>query len=219
MVWQAPAFLIESARTFPFRQAKSNAGVVVVTLETELGNITIGVDTNNAPITAANFLKYVDEGFYNGGEFHRVIRPDNEVRHDAPIEVIQARINPTRRNEGFAPIRLERTTTTGLKHLNGTVSMARDVTPTRPGPDTATSGIFICIGDQPSLDDGGNRAPDKLGFAAFGRVLEGMDVVKKIQARPTPGSTPATNLAAKGQTLVPTVKIIRAYRNTNFRPN
>ena len=192
--------------------SSSAAAPVVVVFETELGNIEISVDPQQAPITAANFLKYVDQGFYDGGEFHRAIRPDNEVRSDAPIQVVQARINPARASEGFPPIPLERTSITGLKHLDGTVSMARDVTPTRSGPDTATSGFFICIGDQPSLDDGGQRAPDKLGFAAFGKVVSGMDVARKIQEKPTPKDAPATKLAAKGQTLVPTVKIIRAHR-------
>jgi peptidyl-prolyl cis-trans isomerase A (cyclophilin A) len=90
--------------------------------------------------------------------------------------------------------------------------MARDVTPTAPGPDTATSGIFICIGDQPVLDFGGGRSPDSQGFAAFARVIDGMDVVRRIQMAPTPRGTPATNIAAAGQTLVPTIKITRAYR-------
>src|SRR5438034_6273293 len=133
-----------------------------------MGVITIEVAAAHAPITAGNFLKYVDGGFYDGGEFHRAVRPDNEVRPDVPIQVIQARINPEKTARPFAPIRLERTSETGLKHLNGTVSMARDVTPARPGPDTATSDFFISIGDQPLLDDGGKRSPDGLGFAAFG---------------------------------------------------
>jgi peptidyl-prolyl cis-trans isomerase A (cyclophilin A) len=184
----------------------------VVQLETEMGVITIEVDTAHAPVTAANFLKYVDGGFYDGGEFHRAVRPDNEVRPDVPIQVIQARINLKKAEQSFAPIPLERTSVTGLRHLNGTVSMARDVTPTRPGPDTATSDFFISIGDQPLLDDGGKRSPDGLGFAAFGRVVAGMDVVLRIQAGRTPASTPATKLAGQGQTLVPAVAIRRARR-------
>jgi peptidyl-prolyl cis-trans isomerase A (cyclophilin A) len=184
----------------------------VVVLETELGNVMIEVDTVHAPVTAANFLKYVDGGFYNGGEFHRAVRPDNEVRKDAPIQVIQFRINYARKGEELAPIPVERTSVTGLKHMNGTVSMARDVTPTRPGPVTATSDVFIAIGDQPNLDDTGNRSPDGEGFAAFGRVIDGMEVVKKIQMSPTPKRTPATSRSGPGQTLAPTIKIIRAYR-------
>ncbi|MBI3721615.1 MAG: peptidylprolyl isomerase, partial [Fimbriimonas ginsengisoli] len=84
-------------------------------------------------------------------------------------------------DQDFAPIKLERTNETGILHLRGTISMARD------GPDTATSDFFICIGDQPSLDFGGKRNPDGQGFAAFGRVTKGMEVVKKIQTWPSLG--------------------------------
>src|ERR1035438_1583645 len=184
----------------------------VVVLETELGNIEIQINTGHAPITAANFLRYVDSGFYNGGEFHRAVRPDNEIRKDAPIQVVQARINPARLNEAFPPIPIETTDVTGLKHLDGTVSMARDVTLTRPGPNTATNQFFICIGDQPSLNREGNRSPDHMGFAAFGRVIEGMNVVRRIQTSPTPKDTPGSKFVAQGQSLVPTIKIGRAYR-------
>jgi peptidyl-prolyl cis-trans isomerase A (cyclophilin A) len=184
----------------------------VVVLETEVGVIAIEVDVERAPITSANFLRYIDAGLYAGGEFHRAVRPDNEVRADAPIQVVQARIDQARKDEGYGPIALERTRQTGLTHLDGTVSMARDVTPTAPGPDTATSGIFICIGDQPVLDFAGKRSPDGQGFAAFGRVVTGMDVVKKIQMSRIPRETPATNLAAAGQSLDPTIRILKAYR-------
>ena len=185
---------------------------VRVVFETELGKITFEVDTEHAPVTAANFLQYVDGGFYNGGEFHRSVRPDTEVRQDAPIQVIQARINPAREKDEFPPIPIERTDTTGLRHLDGTVSMARDVTPTSPGPNTATSRIFICVGDQPALNSDGNRSPDHQGFAAFGRVVKGMDVVRKIHDSPVAKDSPATKHSARGQTLQPTIKILRAYR-------
>lgn len=184
----------------------------IVVFETELGAITIEVDTAHAPVTAANFLKYVDAGLYNGGEFHRAVRPDNEPRTDAPIQVVQTRMDQTRKNKEFAPIPLERTNQTGLSHLNGTVSMARDVTATSPGPDTATSDVFISIGDQPVLNYQGGRSPDGQGFAAFGRVTAGMDVVKKIQMSSAPKGTPATSRAGPGQTLAPTIKIVKAYR-------
>jgi peptidyl-prolyl cis-trans isomerase A (cyclophilin A) len=183
----------------------------IVVLETEFGAITLEVDVRRAPKTAANFLAYVRQGFYDGGEFHRAVRPDNEPRKDAPIQVVQARINPARAGAEFPPIAIEPTSTTGLTHRNGTISMARDVTPTAPGPDTATSWFFITIGDQPVLDAGGGRSPDGHGFAAFGRVVEGMDIVKRIQMSPTPPGTAATNRAGAGQTLVPTIKIVRAY--------
>jgi peptidyl-prolyl cis-trans isomerase A (cyclophilin A) len=185
---------------------------VVVAIETEMGTIEIEVDARRAPITAANFLKYVDGGFYDGGDFHRTVRPDTEVRPDVPIQVVQARINQSRAANALAPIPLERTGGTGLKHVNGAVSMARDVTPQRPGPDTATSGFFICIGDQPILDEGGPRSPDALGFAVFGRVVAGMETVRKIHVAPVSKSSPATPIAGAGQTLDPLIKIRRAYR-------
>jgi peptidyl-prolyl cis-trans isomerase A (cyclophilin A) len=185
---------------------------VVVVLETDRGEITMEIDTIHAPVTAANFLRYVDGGFYNGGEFCRSVRPDNEIRKDAPIQVIQFRINEARRGDEFPPIPVERTSMTGLRHLDGTVSMARDVTPTRPGPVTATSDVFIAIGEQPGLDDTGNRSPDGHGFAAFGRVIAGADVVRTIHASPTHRDIPATPRAGPGQTLVPTVRIVRADR-------
>jgi len=187
------------------------AALPVVVLDTELGVITVEVDTTRAPRTAENFLRYVREGFYDGGEFHRAVRPDNEPRKDAPIQVVQARINPARGSAEYPPIAIERTSATGLTHKNGTVSMARDVTPTSPGPDTATRSFFITIGDTPVLDFQGGRSPDGQGFAAFGRVLEGMEVVRKIQMSPTPAGTPATNRAGPGQTLVPVIKIRKAY--------
>ena len=185
---------------------------VVVAIETDVGTIEIEVDVRRAPVTAANFLKYVDGGFYDGGEFHRSVRPDTEVRPDVPIQVVQARINQARAKDGFPPIRLERTGLTGLKHVNGAVSMARDVTPQRPGPDTATSGFFITIGDQPILDECGARSPDGWGFAVFGRVISGMETVRKIHMAPVDTSSAATPIAGAGQTLDPLIKIRRAYR-------
>jgi len=164
-------------------------------METEKGNIEIALDAEHAPATTANFLHYVDAGLYNGGVFHRTVKPDNQPDNLVKIEVIQGGINPARAKEDAAPIPLERTNKTGLKHLDGTISMAR------AGPNTATSDFFICIGDQPSLDYGGKRNPDGQGFAAFGHVTKGMDVVRAIQTAP-----------AQGQTLTPPIRILRVYR-------
>src|ERR1041385_6145469 len=163
-------------------------------IQTELGEIEAEIDTVHAPISAANFLKYVDGGHYDGGRFHRTVKlnPDNQPNNKIKIEVIQAGINPERRRESFPPIPLERTNKTGLTRKHGTLSMARN------GPDTATSDFSICIGDQPELDFGGQRNPDGQGFAAFGQVVKGMDVVKKIQAAP-----------AEGQSLRPPIKILK----------
>jgi peptidyl-prolyl cis-trans isomerase A (cyclophilin A) len=151
-----------------------------VIIKTELGDIEAEVDTIHAPVTAGNFLRYVDLGFYRFGRFHRTVRADNQPTDKVKIEVIQAGLDSLRVKD-FPPIKLERTKATGLRHKDGTLSMARD------GPDTATSDFFICIGDQPSLDFGGRRNPDGQGFAAFGRVVLGMDVVRKIQNAPSQG--------------------------------
>lgn len=176
---------------------------VRVRVQTELGDIVMEVDPIKAPITTANFLKYVDAGHYDGGVFHRTVKMDNQPESPVKIEVIQAGVNPARAKEGFPAIALERTTLTGIQHRDGVVSMARG------GPDSATSGWFICINDQPSLDFGGNRNPDGQGFGAFGRVVSGMDVVRKIQAAPS-SSTRTTN--AEAQRLTPPIKIIKVAR-------
>lgn len=174
------------------------AAPVLVVFETSLGAITIEVNVDKAPITAANFLKYVDGGLYNGGRFHRTVRPDTETRKDVPIEVVQASRAPrTTETPSFSPIALERTNMTGLTHVDGAVSMARGA------PDSAVADFFICIGPQPLLDFGGARNADGQGFAAFGRVVAGMDVVKKIQASTVSEGT---------QNLTPPIAILKATR-------
>jgi len=150
-----------------------------VVLHTQLGDIELELDAVHAPATVANFLRYVNGGFYAGGAFSRTVTMQNQPSNDIKIEVIQANINPARKAEAFPNIPLERTSVTGLHHLDGTISMGRSAS-----PDSAASEIFICIGDQPSLDFGGRRNPDGQGFAAFGQVVRGMDVVRKIQVSP-----------------------------------
>jgi peptidyl-prolyl cis-trans isomerase A (cyclophilin A) len=169
------------------------AQISMVTIQTELGNIEVEVDSVHAPLTAANFLRYVDAGYYEGGQFHRTVRPDNQPASKVKIEVIQAGPN---RKPGFAPIALERTSVTGLRHPDGAISMARG------GPDTANSDFFLCTGDQPPLDFGGLRNPDGQGFAAFGHVTKGMDIVRKSQALPV----------GEKQNLTPSVKILKISR-------
>jgi peptidyl-prolyl cis-trans isomerase A (cyclophilin A) len=165
-----------------------------VVIRTELGPIEVEIDSIHAPTTSANFLRYVDLGFYRFARFHRTVRADNQPDSKIKIAVIQGGLDSTRVKD-FPPIPLERTSKTHLHHRDGTISMARD------GPDTATSDFFICIGDQPELDYGGRRNPDGQGFAAFGRVMLGMEIVRKIQAAP-----------AKGQTLTPPVRILAIER-------
>jgi len=175
------------------QQRPSSPHVVV---QTELGDIEIEVDTAHAPGTAANFLKYVDARHYDGGTWHRTVKMDNQPDNQIKIEVIQAGVNPDRAKDGFPPIPLERTNKTGLLHKDGAVSMARGAA------DSATSGFFICINDQPSLDFGGMRNPDGQGFAAFGRVVRGMDVVRRIQQSPN----------TDAQKLTPPIKILAVIR-------
>jgi peptidyl-prolyl cis-trans isomerase A (cyclophilin A) len=187
-----PVFVLLAAALLAFGQTRP----VTVVIETSMGPIEADIDTIHAPKTAANFLKYVDATRYDGGLFHRAVKPDNQPNNIVKIEVIQG--GAAQGTPEFPAIPLERTSVTGLLHLDGTLSMARD------GPDTATSDFFICIGDQPSLDFGGKRNPDGQGFAAFGRVVKGMDVVRKIQSAPV-----------KEQALTPPVRILRIVRNPN----
>lgn len=158
----------------PLRAAET----VRVLMVTGLGEIEVELFPAQAPGTVLNFLRYVDRGFYDGGVFHRTVTPDNQPGQTIRIEVIQAGTNPARDAEDGPPIALERTRDTGLRHHDGAISMAR------LEPDSATSDFFICIGDQPELDFGGRRNPDGQGFAAFGRVIRGMEVVRAIQRAP-----------------------------------
>ena len=179
----------------PLLCAQAGAQTVRVRLETALGAFEVELDAARAPVTTANFLKYVDGGFYDGGQVHRSARLETQAASPVKIEVIQAGINPARRSDAFPAIPLERTSVTGVLHKDGVISMARS------GPDTATSDFFICIGDQPSLDFGGARNPDGQGFAAFGQVVSGMDVVRAIHRAP-----------AEGETLRPPVRLFEARR-------
>ncbi len=169
----------------------------LVRIHTELGVIEAELFADKAPATVANFLKYIDASRYTGGQFHRTVtlHPDNQPNNTVKIEVIQGGVNPAFTEKDWPAIALERTRDTGLKHLDGTLSMAR------AGVDTATSDFFVCIGAQPELDFGGKRNPDGQGFAAFGRVTQGLDIVKKIQTAP-----------AAGQKLTPPVRILKIER-------
>jgi peptidyl-prolyl cis-trans isomerase A (cyclophilin A) len=162
----------------------AESGEVVVGIETSVGTFYIAVDTKRAPISTANFLKYVDGKFYDGGRFHRATRPDNyeaKPPNRPMMNIIQGGIDPAKRSQGFPAIPLERTSVTGIKHVVGVVSMARGT------PDSATSDFFVLLDDQPSLDFGGLRFDDGQGGAAFGHVLAGLDVVRRIQQQPVDG--------------------------------
>ena len=169
-----------------------------VLIKTEMGDIRVEIFEKQAPITASNFLRYVDEGMFEGGTFYRTVTMENQPKDSVKIEVIQGGMALGRADErrGFAPIVHETTEGTGVFHEDGVISMARS----KQG--SATSEFFICIGDQPELDFGGKRNPDGQGFAAFGKVVEGMDVVRKIHRQ-----------TVEGQRLKPPVKILNIVRH------
>ena len=164
-------------------------------IKTELGNITVELYPEKASITVANFLKYVDGHLHDSSTFFRAVTLNNQPKDSIKIEVIQG--GDVDSVKDLAPIPLETTDKTGLRHKDGTISMARGK------PATATSSFFICINDQPELDHGGKRNKDGQGFAAFGKVVKGMDIVKKIQQL-YPG---------QGQYFKPPVYIISITRN------
>jgi len=146
-------------------------------IHTDRGDIGLALDVDSAPVTVCNFVRYAEAGRYRGGRFFRtVVAETNDNPH--PIDVIQAETDAGSDDPGFGPIPLERTRDTGLRHAAGVISMARD------GPDTATSSFFLVVEDTPALDFGGGRNPDGQGFAAFGMVTEGMELVRAIHVRP-----------------------------------
>ncbi|MCX6233890.1 MAG: peptidylprolyl isomerase [Bacteroidetes bacterium] len=167
-----------------------------VIIGTETGNIKVELYKDAAPVTVINFLKYVDDGLYKDITFYRVVRPDNTT-NPVSIDVIQGGLDEKMNVDSLPPILHESTNVTGILHKDGVISMARY------GPGTATSEFFICVGDQPALDFGGKRNPDGFGFAAFGKVIEGMDVVRKIYKGTTEGDF---------QRLVKPVRIIDIHR-------
>jgi len=145
-------------------------------VETALGSFVIAVDPKRAPITVANYLAHVDAGWLDGGSVYRIVTPSNQPPETAhKIEVVQWGMNlPDDQAPPRPPIAHETTAQTGLRHRDGTVSMARST------PGSATAEFFICIGDQPELDFGGRRNPDGQGFAAFGQIVAGHDTVRAL---------------------------------------
>ncbi|MBK6485453.1 MAG: peptidylprolyl isomerase [Gemmatimonadetes bacterium] len=154
-----------------------------VLIDTDAGPITVEINETAAPVTAANFMQYVTDARYDGGAFYRVVTMQNQPTSPIKIEVIQGGVDGDS-TKMLPPIAHETNDKTGLKHLDGTISMARGA------PGTAASEFFFCIGPQPDLDFGGMRNPDGQGFAAFGTVVEGMDVVRKIQQMPADSAPP-----------------------------
>jgi peptidyl-prolyl cis-trans isomerase A (cyclophilin A) len=148
-------------------------------METDYGSIQIEVFVRKAPITSRNFLRYVDEGRFDSAAFYRVVHLENQPNSAVKIQVIQGGLGFHEQPGALPPIAHETTETTGIAHRDGVISMARNE------PGTASSEIFICIENQPELDFGGRRNPDGQGFAAFGRVISGMEIVRQIQQLPS----------------------------------
>jgi peptidyl-prolyl cis-trans isomerase A (cyclophilin A) len=165
-----------------------------VRIETDSGAIVVQLAPDKAPVTVANFLRYVDEHRYDGGSFYRAVTLKNQLspEQQPQIEVIQGGVDADS-SKRLPPIPHETNDKSGIKHTDGVISMARGQ------PGSAGSEFFIVINDQPSLDFGGKRNPDGQGFAAFGRVIEGMNVVRRIQRMPSADKPP--------QRMVTTVRI------------
>jgi len=168
------------------------SSATMVKISTDLGDMILEVYSDMAPVTAANFLEHVEKGTYTNSCFYRVVRMDNQPHNEVKIEVIQGGMCEERMLDTIPSIIHETTEDTGILHSDGVISMAR------MDPGSASTEFFICIGDQSSLDYGGKRNPDGQGFAAFGKVVEGMEVVRSIQALPD-----------EGQYLVDKIKILR----------
>jgi len=166
-------------------------GSVDVAIATADGTIVVRLDRAHAPITTKNFLHFVDAGAYDGATFYRTVRRAREPQ--SRIEVIQGGLNPQTANAMVATIPLEPTSKTGLHNTDGAIAMARTA-----DPNSATTEFFIDVGDDRFLDAGGSLGP---GYAVFGRVVRGMDVVHRIHAAP-----------ASGETLSPPVRIVSIRR-------
>ena len=150
-------------------------------IKTDLGDITAELYMDKAPITAGNFLQYVKENRIDQASFYRVVTMNNQPNDSIRIEVIQGGLLPEDHPDALPPIAHETTDQTGILHEDGVLSMARWI------PGTATHHFFICVGSQPELDFGGKRNPDGQGFATFGKVIKGMDVVRAIHTQPANG--------------------------------
>lgn len=175
----------------------SAPAVVNVVLHTVLGDITLGLEKDRAPATVDNFLKYVDTKRFDGIEFYRAVK----IGDDGMYGLVQGGLRGNR-TKAFKPIAHEAPAVTGLSHLNGAVSMARG------DPGSATADFFIVVGDLVALD--GQATGDDLGYAVFGRVISGMEVVRQILELPRQEN--AGDGAMKGQMLAAPIKVLTTRR-------
>ncbi len=166
---------------FTITTLSCSSDLPVVTIHTEIGDISLEIDTISAPVTSANFLAHSKMGTYRNSMFYRVVNDHNQPGDKVKIDVIQGGLYIDSLVDLQSVIIHESTEYTGLRHRNGTISMAR------MEPGSASTEFFICIGQQPELDFGGKRNPDGQGFAAFGRVINGMTLVKEIQSMENTG--------------------------------
>jgi peptidyl-prolyl cis-trans isomerase A (cyclophilin A) len=174
-------------------------GDVLLSLETSLGAIIIALKVKQAPLTTANFLQYVDGKLYDGSSFWRAAKAPSSVDYG----LIEGGLAGDPKKV-LKPIAHEPTSQTGLRHVDGTLSLARRE------PGSGDSDFFICVGEAPYLDANPAAQGDNLGFAAFGQVLKGMEIVREILNLPTPGE--AINPVMKGQMLDPVVPIVAVRR-------
>lgn len=174
----------------------------IVVLETDAGPIEIAVYPDKAPLSAADFLHYVDQGLYNDQGFYRTVRPDNDPRSMGMSLIQGGRLDGEPLTD---PIAHESTKNNGLSNRDGSISIARG----DPGTGSAAF-FFINIGDNSFLDHGGVRNPDGEGYAVFGQVISGMDAVKDIQSGDVKAES--DNPATQGQYLKSPIIIQKAYR-------
>jgi peptidyl-prolyl cis-trans isomerase A (cyclophilin A) len=195
-----PAFSQATKAAQPAQASAPKEDLVPVAIDTSLGRIVVALDRGHAPVTTANFLHYVDTHRFDGQTFYRAMhQPDSEGKDGG---LIQGGITTDARKL-FPPIAHEPTSQTGLRNVAGAISMAN------AGPGTARADFFILLSDMPGLDAGGPGG-DANGFAAFGHVVDGMDVVRKIWSSPV--SATKGEGAMKGQMLDPPIKIIKVER-------
>jgi peptidyl-prolyl cis-trans isomerase A (cyclophilin A) len=169
-----------------------------VAIRTSHGTIVVELEARKAPLTAANFLHYVDAGKYDGGSFFRAARTPGAPKEGTIVGQAAPKQRP------FPPIAHESTTQTGLKHVEGTISLGRFA------PGSATDGFFICASVEPYLDAHPGAPGDNLGFAAFGQTVQGLAVVHKILSLPTSAKAPFPD--QRGQWLKPPVPILAMRR-------
>jgi peptidyl-prolyl cis-trans isomerase A (cyclophilin A) len=196
-VFAMPAFAQAVATQPPPAPEPDMGRIVRVDLDTKAGKIVLELYPDKAPITVANFLHYVNTRRFDGAEFFRAARAPG-----APTFGLIQGGGLKDASRLYPPIKLEPTSQTGLHHGDGAVSMAR------AAPNSARADFFILVGESPSLDANPSAPGDKLGFAAFGRVAEGMDVVRAILAMPTEGH--ARTPGMQGQILTAPVPIVTA---------